>query len=419
MKSWQRHMLEVFSRFVPESCQQPVWRAALQTRRACWQARSLGSRHILRHLPGTSLDIGPPRAELFPVEESAGVEISKVIHPAGTTIGVIDPALVLPGTQSFSEFGRFEPHPPAKIAILENARCFGAHGAVISMADELIGEFSQEMGRAYSPETMSQHSVCLRWKMPPPTRLQGLTVSLLAMSIDNYYHWLFYALPKFALLDAVGIEPADVRHWIVPSPMSRFHAETLDMLGVPAVRRIPCGANGHFQAERLVASSPCFAMGSCPEWVVSFLRKLAGQHQAQTPPFSSRKLYLSRRGASYRRVRNEGQVIASLRERGFEPIQCEQLSVAEQMALFANAQIVVGVHGAAQANAAFCPPGAALVELFAGSYVNSVHATTALAAGLRYGALIDPCTARQEHGILTADLDVDLPSLHRLLDRLD
>ena len=46
------------------------------------------------------------------------------------------------------------------------------------------------------------------------------------------------------------------------------------------------------------------------------------------------------------------------------------MTVAAQVRAFAEAECVVGPHGAGLTNLAFAPPGAAVVELFAGDYVN-------------------------------------------------
>ena len=48
---------------------------------------------------------------------------------------------------------------------------------------------------------------------------------------------------------------------------------------------------------------------------------------------------------------------------GFRPIVPGEMSVKEQIAVFSRAKVIVAPHGAALANLAFAPPGAALVEI--------------------------------------------------------
>ena len=50
--------------------------------------------------------------------------------------------------------------------------------------------------------------------------------------------------------------------------------------------------------------------------------------------------------------------------------------------------MVVGAHGAALANLAFCRPGTHVIELFSPRYVNPCYRNLALAAGLLHGAVI-------------------------------
>jgi capsular polysaccharide biosynthesis protein len=98
------------------------------------------------------------------------------------------------------------------------------------------------------------------------------------------------------------------------------------------------------------------------------------------------KIYIDRSGAPYRRLPNEAALIAALSARGFVPVRLEELSFAQQVALFRHASMVVGLHGAGLANIAFCSPGTVVYELVAENYRNPCYLAMAMNAGLDYWA---------------------------------
>ena len=74
---------------------------------------------------------------------------------------------------------------------------------------------------------------------------------------------------------------------------------------------------------------------------------------------------------------------------GFEAIDPGAMSPAEQVRAFAEAECMVGPHGAGLTNLAFAPAGAAVVELFARDYVNECFwALASTVEGLRYRYLV-------------------------------
>jgi hypothetical protein len=66
-----------------------------------------------------------------------------------------------------------------------------------------------------------------------------------------------------------------------------------------------------------------------------------------------RKLYVTRRNAKVRRLLNEEEVAAHLRERGFEVVALETLPLRKQIRRFAEAEMIVAQHGAGLVNLLF------------------------------------------------------------------
>ena len=76
-----------------------------------------------------------------------------------------------------------------------------------------------------------------------------------------------------------------------------------------------------------------------------------------------RRLYVSRRGQPMRVMVNEVALEAALVRRGFEIVRPQGMSVADQIGLFAQAEVIVGPTGAGLTNALFAAPGSRIVEI--------------------------------------------------------
>jgi capsular polysaccharide biosynthesis protein len=82
------------------------------------------------------------------------------------------------------------------------------------------------------------------------------------------------------------------------------------------------------------------------------------------PPRADRRIIIRRPGATGRRsLENESDVLTALASLGFRGYVLEDLSFQEQVDLFYDAEVVVGVHGAGLANLLFTPH-CKVVELF-------------------------------------------------------
>ena len=91
------------------------------------------------------------------------------------------------------------------------------------------------------------------------------------------------------------------------------------------------------------------------------------------------RIYISRARQPRRRVVNEAELLAVLKQRyGFSVVHPETLSFRAQATLFAGAEVVVGPVGSAFVNTRFCPPGAVVLPLV-GDVLNTNYAPGILA----------------------------------------
>ncbi|NOG52157.1 MAG: glycosyltransferase family 61 protein [Chloroflexi bacterium] len=121
-----------------------------------------------------------------------------------------------------------------------------------------------------------------------------------------------------------------------------------------AFARAGAPVGGH---ERDALGGPTFVPATCFGFREA-MRRAAGDPAPDQP----RRLYISRSKARRRRVLNESAVIALLAPLGFEAFTLEDLSVAEQVRLFAGAEAVVAPHGSGLTNLVF-GQGIKVIEL--------------------------------------------------------
>jgi capsular polysaccharide biosynthesis protein len=245
--------------------------------------------------------------------------------------------------------------------------------------------------------------------------LDGAVAVLTTRGVDNYYHFLTDVLPRLELLRRAGVEPD---RYLVNRDLP-FQSELLDTLGIGAERVLTSAAHPHVRAERLLVPSLPDSHLRTPPWLIRWLR---GRLLPRTVAPAHRRLYVSRgtrRNTRY--VTNEQEVLAALVPLGFECVDPGTHSVAEQIRLFSEAELVVGAHGAGLTNLAFCTEGAGVVELFPPDYVNVCYwALCNAAGGLRYRYLVGDGLARRARPMLgvASDITVNPQLVARLVSEL-
>lgn len=175
---------------------------------------------------------------------------------------------------------------------------------------------------------------------------------------DNPYHWLVYHLGALLELERAGRKAKN----IVLLPLRRdFQAMTLEALGYARERWILKSSG-----QTIPESEPPPEIRDGPQadlgWLYDELRTRLG-------PLASRRdwgtrLLISRKDAPRARLENEEEILSALQPLGFRRICPGQMSWVDQLAAFAGAEAVVGVHGAALVHLLFSRPGTRVLEIF-------------------------------------------------------
>lgn len=302
-----------------------------------------------------------------------------------------------------------------RVGVLELAggRVLQPHGVVVTAANRWIWELCWYFGTT-KPR---QHPIYTHPFPPDPVEVPGRLGVLSTRGDHNYYHFLHDVLPRVAVLEQAGVERPE--KWYVPHT-TRFQRELLQLWGIGEDQIVNSDEVRHVRAETLVVPGLASMVERNPPWVSRLLRERLVPPGADRVP--GRFLYLSRKaGRNNRAILNEDEVLALLVPLGFDVVDPGDFSIAEQIRLFAEADVIVAPHGASLANLPFCSPGATVLELFPSqSMVADYWKMTCGVEGLEYQYLsgTGPAAGTRREQFVVADITVDLPRLEAMVTAL-
>lgn len=182
---------------------------------------------------------------------------------------------------------------------------------------------------------------------------KGTCVLLLGRGYHVWGHWLIDFLPKLYLLRRAGYDITRLKY-LVPANTPQFGLQILDMLGVTADRRVVYNQESEYLVADELLIPTLVRTGNRPSLVfkdaVTFAISLIREHRREvTTDSSQRRIFVSRGRlkTTSRRLLNREAIERIAASAGFTIIHPEQMSPAEQFALFANARQIAGDYGSA------------------------------------------------------------------------
>lgn len=201
----------------------------------------------------------------------------------------------------------------------------------------------------------------------------------------NHFHWFMDVLPRVGILSECGILPDPALRYAIPASVSATHREALRYLGIPEEQLLRMGPSERLQVEHLILPSLPERRGNPPAWACRFLRERLLPFASHIPR-GPQRIYVERLGK--RRVLNQSAVDAVLSAHGLTKVHPEDYTLMQQIALFRDADLIVGPHGAGMATTVFASPGAQVVEIFSPNYVNVCNAAIASRLNLQYAYVL-------------------------------
>jgi capsular polysaccharide biosynthesis protein len=180
-------------------------------------------------------------------------------------------------------------------------------------------------------------------------RVPGLWSTLAYCNSENFWHWMIDCVPKLRTLEqAAHGQQVTI---FMPASSLGFQRYTLETL-LPSNFRLEYldgGSDVWLQPERFLWSSlvSYLCVGLLPAPYYEAIRAPIFRRVGLPAVHAkTQRIYVSRRNAAHRRVRNEDALCELLSGYGFRSVQLETLPFGDQVALFHCAEIVIGAHGA-------------------------------------------------------------------------
>lgn len=296
--------------------------------------------------------------------------------------------------------------PPRFLACIENAYIHTANGVTLTdtghalMEGLTVGGVSEANPQAYLPSASGQ--AVLAAVQDGIDRVDDEAVFF--GGGPNYYHGVVdWASRLRQVADAP--EVAGLPLLVIESTPPQVLA-LLELLGFGGRRRVVVPA-GRFVAVRqawmpsMTQSQPGFVDPGHLAW----LRERVLPRIRRSGP--RRRLYVARGDTRHRRILNEDELTAALSRHGFETVRPEALDLDEQLALFAEAELVVGAFGAGLTNIIFAPTNARVVELSHEAAIHPMFALVAAHLGQSYAQLLGTPAGLGGRSPMHADFTVD------------
>lgn len=200
-----------------------------------------------------------------------------------------------------------------------------------------------------------------------PSHTLDLACSLVSVQNKTYYHWILDTLTRIEGLDFFYEKTRKMPTLIINSNLSEWQVEFLDALGFKYNEMFKWNGDPLAVNNLLISSARQSGNRISPN-AIHWLRNKIIQNielkiteKDRLAEFSKR-IYISRKKAADRKVANENDVLNLLESYGFKAYCLEDLSLAEKVRLFSNAEIVIGNYGSGLTNLIFSQQQSKVIE---------------------------------------------------------
>ncbi len=285
------------------------------------------------------------------------------------------------------------PSTTLNVCLIHNAAIIGSSNLFISQTGELLYDLliktCSNKNYRLSDRVLKKHHA-KPWRLANRFVVHYLNegmkmdaaISLVCNFSSNYYHFIYEVIAKFYLLSKCQI-PEDIPLVVddrvkgVPQLMellrlfagnrrieylkSRCKCQVKNLYCISAVNQI---IPNYFDINLVKTEDNLFCFEA-----IRYVR----QHfldYAQRGKSYPKRFYIARKNTNNRSY-NEQELTQVASEYGFEIVSPEMYSVAEQFALFASAESIIGASGAALSNVVCCKPNCKVLVLFS----HNIHLT--------------------------------------------
>jgi hypothetical protein len=269
-----------------------------------------------------------------------------------------------------------------QIAIIPDCAILGHVGALTRISDgALLGS-----GPGRPPN----------WNYAKPKRLKprhlGANLVTSLLGTQQYYHFFEKLLPLLSYLDRHH-SPDSPLTVLVSAKTPAFQQSVCKAVeaAYPGVTFVSLEGDERGEIERYLWICD---QASNVEWLpvtpkaAGRLSALLRAHYGQPKPDGRDLLFFSRGNTPLRRLTNEDAIEAIAAQRGLRRFEAVGSNHAEQVSRFANADVIVAVHGAGLTNLLFARPGTIVIEIFPEDFVKTTYLWLSNRLNLRHFPLV-------------------------------
>jgi hypothetical protein len=310
--------------------------------------------------------------------------------------------------------------PPFYVKIFRNAYCFTNREEIFDSRERcVIDVTSQEINPFY--KTSKKY-----FKKSKIRKINGIVAHLSLSGLENNYgHFLTECLGRYYLIKKSGYEP----DYFILSCHSKGQKELIKLLNIDENKIIPTDCNELIQATQLLV--PSFINNwnytifrgyqHCqkqylPNWINNLYK--FNDTFSNLKSEKKNKIYISRKYARYRHLINESQVVEFLTNFGFEVYNLENLSVKENIKLFSNASIVIGLHGTGFIDMMFSDKNTVIFELFPQYYHDASLRVQAKALNMKYYYMVGESNGEKNINPQKEDVFISISKLREAVFKI-
>lgn len=245
-----------------------------------------------------------------------------------------------------------------------------------------------------------------------PVTMRGNYASISHPYAGNFGHWMIDCLPRIITLEiAYPFRPIV---FLMPDDANEFQRETLNVVLPPHFTVKYLDRDLWVRPEKLFWASLASGVQNYmlpARYFHSIRSRIFARYGLPTVHQMTRRVYVSRRRAKYRRIINEVALLEVLSEYGFESVDLETLSFRSQVELFHQCEVLVAPHGAGVCTSFFSGPISVMV-LYATQSPPTYFHTQAKGLGQKHFFLCGSSQSEDD------DFVVDLGEIRRKLDEI-
>ena len=188
---------------------------------------------------------------------------------------------------------------------------------------------------------------------------------------NNYWHWMYDVLPRIGIVES-KFTLKKFKFVFVPNKEFLYQIDTLKILGI-LKKSVSSKKFKHIYSNKIIATNHPWQysksahkdIGMVPKWISFWIRKKFLKFKSKKKFYN--KIYIDRSDSKLntsnkRIILNENEIREILLKKKFKIIRLTEYSFKDQIAIFNNAKIIIGNHGAGFANLVFCKRNTKIIE---------------------------------------------------------